>query len=507
MKRCKTAQRAIRSVALSLLRQINGDYAGEQFHQLLESEDLKQLADFEHVRKIALIEVARRKVPNARSIVYEYLDWSSSTNLSWINEEVHARASVIEALSWFDDGESQQHIVEFWRTSHDYPTREASRDALIRVANRGMIDPSIARALVEWLTARRIGHPASAYDGHADNSAHAEVDYWGIRSVLIAIHDVGLARQLVADLADTREKSLECTYIIEVLKTFNEPEIIEALADQVRLHKSDLILCARFLDVLSEIEGDIPFEHFWYFAQHELPSSAKAYAIRGLGKLSFDTISQVVLAAIHPISYERLVAIKQDYVIGQTLRSHTGIEVVQMLTDFMEQPNLSEGVRTYLKRLLAGSTDASEIMRDLTADSVPSDVRWSIITNREAFTSQVFRQALMDLVDSGPYEDLLISEPCDYACVQNEIFEVLRRHGQIALLAKEENQPAILYNTSSEKLFQFIRTDKVYEMEQFISRFIQRRVDADWVISRRMVVDTGVCSCRPRKYFQGTGSH
>jgi hypothetical protein len=89
-QKCESKQRAIRQLAISILRQIEGDYANRTFFELLESESLKENCEFDHIRKIVLVEVARRKIPNARDIIYTHLNWCSSTNLDWVFEESHA---------------------------------------------------------------------------------------------------------------------------------------------------------------------------------------------------------------------------------------------------------------------------------------------------------------------------------------------------------------------------------------------------------------------------------
>ncbi len=487
--RCMSKQRAIRQLAINLLRHIGGEYVGEKFRELLESEHLKENGEFEHIRKIALVEIARRKIPNAHTIVYAHLNWHSYTSMNWMNEEVHAGAAVIEALSWFDDEESQQHIVDRWTRKIDFPTRESCRDALIRIADRGALGSSVKQALLDWFIGRRSQDSQPTNVVPLESNEKVEVDYWGVQSVLIAIHDVSLALQLIPALvvADNREFQVNC--IIEILKTFNEPEIIEALIQQTLLHKNNLVLCARFLDVLSEIEGEIPIEIFLEFVQDELPSAAKAYAIRGLGKLSFDRIEGTILAAIHPPSYERLVEINNEYLIRQVLQLHGDAKIIQIITDFALSSNLADDARSYLQLLLTRGNDASELLNQLAKTNASPDAKWDIITNRQHLSSEMLQQVIPDLLSPLPNEYLLITNPCDYARVQDEIFHVLGRHGQIALLVKAENRPMFLYNTSSETLFQLIRRDKVHEMEPFVSSFIDRRDDDHDVARARMVVD------------------
>ena len=487
-QRCESKQKPIRQLAVNLLRQIGGEYVGEKFRELLESEYLKENGEFEHVRKVALVEIARRKIPNAHDIVYAHLDWHSYTRLEWMSQEAHAGAAVIEALSWLDDKESQQHIVDRWMKKKDFPTQEACRDALIRIANRGTLDADVKRTLLEGF----ISEPTE--NGRLPNvvpvdGEKIEIDYWGMQAVFIALHNVDLALQLIPALISVKDKSPQSNCIIEILKTFNEPEIVEALIQQTKLLKNNLVVCARFLDILSEIEAEIPIEVFLDFAQDEIPAASKAYAIRGLGRFAFDRIESTVLAAIHPPSYEKLLETINEYLIGQVLQVHQDAEVIRILTEFASLPSLTSDACVYLQKLLTKRINASELLRQLMGVNTLPDIEWSILTNRQYISSQVLQQAISHLISPLPYEHLLIIEPCDYCRVQDEIFRVLGKYKQIALLAKTENQPLLLYNISSETLFQIIRRDKVFEMESFISSFIDRKVDVHGVQVKRMVIE------------------
>ncbi len=490
IKRCESQQRAIRQIAVNLLRQIEGDYVGEKFRELLESEQLRENCEFEHIRKIALIEVARRKITNARDFVYAHLDWRSYTHMDWISQEVHAGAAVIEALSWFDDQESQQHIVDRWIRSIDFPTREACRDALIRIANRGTLDSNIKQTLLEMVSnSYQTGQPPLNVVP-VNGAEKVDVDYWGLELVLIAIHDADLALQLIAVLAAADDRGLRTQCIIQILKTFNEPEFIDALVQQIDLHRNNPLLCERFLDVLSEIEGEIPIEIFSDFAQDELPTTAKAYAIRGLGNFSFDSIKGTVPAAIHPPSYEKLVEITNEHLIDQVLQTHHDTEVIQAITDLANLPSLEDSSRVYLHQLVAKADDATELLRQMAKTDVSRDVRWSIVVTCQHLSSKTLQKVIPHLLSPLPYEYLLTNDsPCNYARIQEEAFQVLAKHRQIALLVKAENRPKFLYNISAEILFDVIRRDKIYEMEPFVVSFIERQTGVHQVHIRRMVVE------------------
>jgi HEAT repeat protein len=121
---------------------------------------------------------------------------------------------------------------------------------------------------------------------------------------------------------------------------------------------------------------------------------------------------------------------------------------------------------------------------------VSEDVRWSIIVNCQHLSPKMLQLVIPHLLSPLPEEYLLINDsPCSYARVQEKVFQVLEKHGQIALLAKAENRPKFLYNISSEVLFDAIRRDKIYEMEPFVLSFIDRQTGVHQIHVRRMVVE------------------
>ncbi|MEZ4620184.1 MAG: hypothetical protein R2867_32405 [Caldilineaceae bacterium] len=456
------------------------------FGNYFDSETIKENCEFEHIRKIALVEVARRKIPNARDIAYAHLDWRSYSKWGWPSEK-HAGAAVIEALGWFDDQESQQYIIDQWINNIDFPTGEACSNALIRIADRGCLSENIKKILLELLSKDLTDNQSSPNIVPVNSK---RTSYWMLDQTFITIHDVDLALQLIPILAEIENSSLQSFEIRRILKTFNEPEIIYELIQQIDNYKNDPSLCALFLDVLSEIEGEIPIETFWNFAQDKLPTTTKAFAIRGLGRLPFDEIREIVLAAIHLPQHNELLEIINEYQIDKVSRTHRDNEVFQALADLSNLPNMTDSSRAFLHRLLAQTNNVPELLRSLTREEVPNDVRWNIEDNCEHLSSKLLQEAILHLLSPLPDDYLLTNNsPCDYANVQQEIFRVLAKHGQIALLARPENSPQFLYNTSSEVLFEIIRRDTVYEMESSILSLVEKRLSDRQIHTTRMVVE------------------
>lgn len=487
MERCNSNQRAIRHLAVNLLRQIEGEFVGKKFQELLEADQIKANCELEHIRKIALIEIAKRNIPNGRELVYSHLDWHSYTRLEWMNQETHAGASVIEALSWFDDEESQQHIIDRWITKQDMPTRDACRDALTRITTQCGLSPKVKDQLLYLITdqsnLQSQLNPVLGEDGES-----TEIDYWGMESVLIAVHDVQQALHLIDVLEATGDLEVQ-SRCLRILKTFNEPEITKTIIQKIENHKTNLQICERFLDVLSESGGDVPIDVFEAFASDAFPSTAKSYAIRGLCNFPFARTKDIVLSAVHPPPYEQLLETTQALLIEQALQINSDSEILDMLADFTNLPGLSNDTCEYLQNLLAECNNSLSLLQQLAKPGVPADVEWNILTNLENLPSKTLQKAINRLLSPLPYQWLLNDSPCDYGRVQNEIFHLLDKHGQIPLLTKTEYQPEFLNTLSIETLFTAIRRDKIYEMEAYILEFIEKRIGNREVRVQRTIVE------------------
>ena len=481
-------QRAIRQIAVNLLKQIDGEYVGEKFRELLESKDPDN--DIEHIQKIALVEIARRKIPKAREIVYSRLSWHSYSSSEWFTQEVHAGAAVVEALSWFDDEESQLLIIERWKHNIDFPMRDSCRDALVRISNRGSLCSSAIGNLLNWFVSQNSSVNHVTNNVSSEENSEASVDYWGMMEVFIAAHDINSALLLIPVLitVDEKDQHQKAYCIIQILKSFNEPEIIKVLVHNIEQNRNNLIVCGRFLDVLSEIEGDIPNQIFWDFAQSEIPSTAKAYAIRGLGRLPFDSIKSLIITTLHPPSPENLWKIIIDYRINQILHLYNDIEIFQAIKEIVNEPSLQDDARSYVLQLISRVNKPTELLQELAKKDTPREVKWGILMNNKQNQENSLLRLISDLLESEPYEYSLMTDPCDYPCVQDEIFSLLHRHGYLSLFSEAENKPIIFYDKTAETLFDFIRLDKIFELEPLVLSIIEEKSDDDQVHIHRMII-------------------
>lgn len=281
--RCGSATRPIRQMAVGLLRQLEGDYADKQLYELLDSE-------FVHMQKVALVEVTRRKLSDARALVFSRLDWNLPTSLGRIWEGPSGVA-VIEALGEFDDAESHLQIISMWRERPDVYTHESCRNAFIKIAKRGKISDSIKQALLDFYL--------------SDNRSRL-IKMKGLADVLIALGDSGIVPRLVSSLrqAQRSDNAIRAFNTAEVLASFDEPGVVQQLVVCASDRNLDSYARSRFVEALSKSKGMVPLPVFEALVQDE-NDDVKSYGIRGLKRFPFEDVQTIVLQAVHPPSYEQ----------------------------------------------------------------------------------------------------------------------------------------------------------------------------------------------------------
>lgn len=483
-QKCASSNRAIRELALNLLQQIQGDYVGIKFHELFESA-LLQSREFEHIRKVALVELARRQVPGARAIVHSHLNWQSSTRMEWMNYEVHAGASVINALGEFDDEESQQLILDRWGEATDVFSRDSCRYALTKIARSGNLSGNIVRELVHLLLHASEGREARSTQ-HSSRAFALEVTF-GVVDVLIALHSIDVALELVDALANPHRPESSYHHCRRILKSFDEPVVVEEIVRRLEQHKDDPLISERFLDILSECTSDISFDIFHGPALETLPTKLKAYAIRGLGRYQFQQIEHIVLTALQLPSLEELLPLYRVRVISDYVRHREDAEVHQYVATLTQLSGLSDNSRSFLSDVLQDSNSTSALLLQI-ASGAPDQLWYDIIRHRDEIEPAELAQTLLDIIDPLPYDYLLTRNPLDYASVQEQVFRVLARHGRIRVLLDAEYRPSFLFSNALEVLFETISRDKIYDMEPFLSSYISKRVNRSDIHVKRHVI-------------------
>jgi hypothetical protein len=282
-KRCNSPTRPIRQIAINLLQQLEGSYVDAEFHKLLDSK-------FIHVQRVALVEVARRKTPNARKTVFSRLDWNipASPGQLW---EGPSGTSVIEALGEFDDTESHIQIISIWRKRLDMFTSESCRDAFLKIARRVKVSDKVRQALLDLFLSD-------------DEDILSKV--WELSEVLVALSDNDIALGLVSALkrAQQSDSVMRDLYIAEVLASFDEPEVIQRLIECANDQNLSDYARAWFAKALSESKGIVPLRVFRALAQ-DGNDKVKSHGIRGLGRFSFGDVRATVLRAVHPPPFEQ----------------------------------------------------------------------------------------------------------------------------------------------------------------------------------------------------------
>lgn len=281
-QKCNSSTYPIRRMALNLLQQLGGEDVDAHFKELLGSP-------FVYVQKVALVEIARRKIPDAHQIVFSRLDWDVPTDLHlWGGP---SRAAVIEALGEFDDLDSHQQIINFWQREPDMYTNESSCNAFLKIANRGNISREAKQKLL----------------GLFLSSDTKLFKLWQLSHVLIALHDRDFVPDLISALKqfDQRDNQIHALHAVEVLASFNESEVIQQLVRCAYDRNLSDYVRSRFAEALSKSKGMVPLNVFETLAKDN-SNEVKRYGIQGLGRFSFEQVRTLVLHALHPPPEESL---------------------------------------------------------------------------------------------------------------------------------------------------------------------------------------------------------
>lgn len=281
-EKCNSQTRPIRQIAIDLLRQLDGTYVDAQFQKLLDSE-------FVHVQKAALVEVARRKIPRAREIVFSRLDWDVRPSI-WL--EGPSGTAVIEALGQFDDAESHLQIISIWRERPDHFTTEGCRSAFLKIARRGNASDDVKTALLDFFLLE------------SDDVLHG-MKLWELSEVLVALGDSKVVPRLLSAVKQTQQTDGSTRGIdaARVLASFDEPGVIQQLVDCVNDQNLSDYARVTFAQALSNSRGGVPLHVFEALAQDD-NDDVKSYGIRGCGRFSFLDVGAIVLHAVHPPRFE-----------------------------------------------------------------------------------------------------------------------------------------------------------------------------------------------------------
>ncbi len=270
---------SIRRLATDLLRQIEGEYINAQFYNLLKSE-------FVDVKKAALVEIASRRLPDAREIVYSHVDWEVEAP-TWA--EGGSGNAVIAALAEFDDSESHRQIIAKWRQKPDVFTDESCHKAFMNVIRRGAVSEVIRRELLDFFFAG------------ADEVFHG-LKLHNLGDALIALNDRSMVPRLIAAL-DHEEKDISRPYrIVEILSSYTDDETIGLLIACVNEQKRGDYARQRLAQALCNSKGKVPLEVFEALA-HDPDMIVRSHALRGLGRFAFNQVSKLILPSIHPPSH------------------------------------------------------------------------------------------------------------------------------------------------------------------------------------------------------------
>lgn len=283
--KCGSATRPIRQIAIGLLQQLSGSYVDGQFQRLLDSE-------FVHVEKAALVEVARRKMPNAREMVVSRLDWDTEPSI-WL--EGPSRTAVIEALGEFDDAESHLQIIRMWRERPDDFTNQSCRNAFLKIARRRSLSDRVKSALLDFFL-------------RDSDDVLESIKLWGISEVLAALGDSSVAPHLVSALKEPQPQPDDAVTrginTAKVLASFDEPKVVQQLIECATDQSVSDYARRWTAEALSESNGRVSLDVFRLLAR-DANDDVRSAGVRGLGRFPFSDVRDIVLHAVHPPPFER----------------------------------------------------------------------------------------------------------------------------------------------------------------------------------------------------------
>jgi NACHT domain/Type I restriction enzyme R protein N terminus (HSDR_N) len=273
--RCRSAVHSNRHEAATLLCRLRGGPVDLVLRRLLDDAPVG-------VQMIALREIARRGLPEAREIVSGRIDWEPAT-LFFL--EGVPQSAVLEALGELGDAESQRAILTQWKARRDMFTSGAAATALIATIERGTFVTEMRDALVDWLL--------------SDSDEHLMNRCGDIARVLIRLGDTSIATRL----ADCVERSAGDGSIVNmhaerILASFDDAKVVGLLLGRAANEALPVGARIRFARVLSESQASLPVEGLRALFDGTDNHRLRAFALAGLSRHPYPQIEALVHAAL-----------------------------------------------------------------------------------------------------------------------------------------------------------------------------------------------------------------
>ncbi|WP_437665506.1 NACHT domain-containing protein [Sorangium sp. So ce1182] len=235
-RRCRSKHHLVRGQAMKLVCRIRAESANQVLLKLLNAEHLD-------VQMMALLEIARRQVPDARMLVHDRLSWHDYSN------ETHTDTVtvVVRALCELADEDSQRAMLSVWKADQSTWLSEELAQAVERLHRRGKLLPDVRDELCEWFLAE---------------TKNDLKDYGARRSLLKAVGLIGtqefLAR-LVEHLKRSSSRSRDRNYLIaDAIASFEHPEALRVVCDHALSSDLDLDTRGYFAYTLSRLNSRVP---------------------------------------------------------------------------------------------------------------------------------------------------------------------------------------------------------------------------------------------------------
>ncbi|MDC0748676.1 phosphorylase family protein [Polyangium mundeleinium] len=245
----------------------------------------------------ALIEMARRQMPNVRAAIDGRLEWKIFDEISLAS----GSEAIFRALGEIGDEDAQRTLLRMWKAaSVRWPGAHASY-ALRTIARRGMLRSQIESELVEWFVSDQVD----------DNYGTVE-DLAGVLKVTGSIAVARAVADRVVRTGGSRRGHGWPTSDVDVLASFDEPLVVRLIADNACNRSLPVETRLAFARALATSAGEIPFDSCIVLCTDD-DCRVRAEGIDAAVRFPFAWIEEHVLRAMLDVSHRDVSASRRGH--------------------------------------------------------------------------------------------------------------------------------------------------------------------------------------------------
>ncbi|HMY18435.1 MAG TPA: HEAT repeat domain-containing protein, partial [Polyangium sp.] len=286
LRRCLCSEfHSVRNSAMETLSRISSPAVDALMRDLLRD-------GAPDIQIAALVEIARRRLPDARAIINERSIWDVRDEFSFSSG---GQQAIYRALGELGDRDVQRLLVDGWKAADVRWIGFEASLALRSIARRGELCPDIESELCNWFV--------------GDNNDDNDLRYYvleDLKPVLVASASVSSAREIAQYIVrtdGTRRGHGWPTIDVDILASFEDPSVVQLIADLALDTTLPIRTRRSFARALADSAGEIPFN-----ACVSLSSDAdyfiRAEGIGALARFPFAEIKTLLLSAFGDVSHK-----------------------------------------------------------------------------------------------------------------------------------------------------------------------------------------------------------